>query len=173
MLNKKLIIILCAVITCLAVIITICSFKNEHCTSSCVRKKAAVSKLLNEVWSKGNLQIVDQLIAPQYTIRHDPGDKWDGQTFDLNTYKERVSMSRQTFPDLKFYTDDLLCEGNKVAVSWHFTGTLKGNIPGLAATNMPVSVSGLTIYYFANNKIIGHSQIVDRLGLMEHMRGKK
>lgn len=174
MLNRKsgILILIGVVIVCLLGFILIFSKKN-HSLSACVQKKEAVSKLIDEVWSKGNLGVVDQLIAPQYTIRHDPGDKWDGQTLDLNTYKERVNMSRQAFPNQKFYINDLICEGNKVAVSWHFLGTLKGNIPGVAATGMPVNVSGLTIYYFSKKKIIGHWQIVDRLGLMEHMRGKK
>lgn len=66
------------------------------------KNKEAVVKLIDEVWSKGNLQIVDQLIAPQYTIRHDPGDQWEGKTLDLATFKERVKMSRHVFPDQKF-----------------------------------------------------------------------
>ena len=47
---------------------------------SAQEKKQAVVLLLDEVWSKGNLQIADQLISPQYTIRHDPGDQWEGKT---------------------------------------------------------------------------------------------
>ena len=43
---------------------------------------------------------------------------------------------------------------DKVAVSWRFTGTQKGSIPGLPSTNKRVNVSGLTIYYFSKGKII-------------------
>ena len=135
----------------------------------CSKHKEAVMRLINEVWSEGNLQIVDQLIAPQYTIRHDPGDPWDGKTLDLATFKKRVMSSRYVFPDQKFYIQDLVCDGNKIAVSWKFTGTHKGNIPGLPVTNKTVNVSGMTIYYFSNDKIIGHWQIVDRLGFLQQL----
>ena len=64
----------------------------------------------------------------------------------------------------------ILAEDNKVAVSWHFVGTQKGNIPGLPTTNKKVTVYGLTIYYFANGKITGHWQIVDRLGFIGQLR---
>ncbi len=57
----------------------------------------------------------------------------------------------------------------KVTVSWRFTGTQKGNIPGLPTTNKAVNVSGLTIYYFSNGKIIGHWQVVDRFGFLEQL----
>ena len=133
---------------------------------SAQEKKQAVVLLLDEVWSKGNLQIADQLISPQYTIRHDPGDQWEGKTLDLATFKERVKSSHHVFPDQKFYIEDLICDGNKVSVSWKFTGTQKGAIPGLPITNKMVNVSGITIYYFKNGKIIGHWQIVDRLGFL-------
>ncbi|EKD71282.1 MAG: hypothetical protein ACD_46C00221G0007 [uncultured bacterium] len=135
----------------------------------CSKNKEVVIRLINEVWSKGNLQIVDQLIAPQYTIRHDPGDPWDGKTLDLATFKKRVMLSRYVFPDQKFYIEDLVCNSNKVAVSWRFTGTQKGKIPGLPVTNKTVNVSGMTIYYFSNGKIIGHWQVVDRLGFLQQL----
>lgn len=130
------------------------------------KNKEAVVKLIEGVWNKGNLQIVDELIAPQYTIRHDPGDQWEEQTIDLVTYKDRVKISRNVLPDQKFHIEDLVAEDNKVAVSWKFTGTQKGDLPGLPATNKQVSISGLTIYYFSNDKIIGHWQVLDKLSLL-------
>lgn len=144
-------------------------FFNQKQFMSTQKNKEAVVTLIEEVWSKGNLQIVDQLIAPQYTIRHDPGDPWEGKTLDLATFKERVQLSHHVFPDQKFYIEDLVGEGDKIAVSWRFTGTQKGNIPRLPTTNKIANVSGLTIYYFSNGKIIGHWQVVDRLGFLEQL----
>lgn len=161
----------------LGILISLALTSKTYSSSMTTQKnEAAVVTLLDEVWSKGNLQIVDQLIAPQYTIRHDPGDPWEGKTFALSAYKERVKSSHYVFPDQKFYIEDLVAGGDKVAVSWRFTGTQKGNIPGLPATNKKFTVSGLTIYYFSKGKIIGHWQVVDRLGFLEQLRtqnGKK
>lgn len=145
----------------------------ENQSMSNEQKKETVKKLLDEVWSKGDLEAVDHLISPQYKIQHDPGDQWEGKTLDIATYKERVKQSRAIFPDQKFYIDDILSEDNKVAISWHFTGTQKGNIPGLPTTNKKVTVSGITIYYFANGKITGHWQVVDRLGFVQQLNISK
>lgn len=144
------------------------SLNNSDCTCN-QKNKEAVINLIDEVWSKGNFQIVDRLIAPKYTIRHDPGDKWENKTIDLVTYKARVKMSRDVFPDQKFYIEDLVCSGNKITVSWRFTGTQEGKIPGLPVTNKRVNVSGMTIYYFSKGKIIGHWQVVDRLGFFQQL----
>jgi len=130
------------------------------------KNKEAIVRLIEEVWNNGNFQIADQFISLQYTIRHDPGDPWEGQTIDLATYKDRVKRSRDVLPDQKFYIEDLVAEDNKVAVSWRFTGTQTGDLPELPATHRPVNISGLTIYYFSNDKIIGHWQVLDKLSLL-------
>jgi len=103
--------LLCMVMT--AFLISVIYFFNEKQHMSIQKNKKAVVTLIEEVWSKGNLQIVDQLIAPQYTIRYDPGDPWEGKTLDLTTFKERVKMSRHVFPDQRFYIEDLVGEGDK------------------------------------------------------------
>ena len=133
------------------------------------KNRETVVRLIEEVWTKGNLEIADEIIASEYTIRHDPGDQWEGKTIDLPTFKERVKMSRHILPDQKFYIEDLVCEVEKVAVSWRFTGTQKADLPELPATNKQVNISGLTIYYFANGKIIGHWQVFDKLSLIKQL----
>jgi steroid delta-isomerase-like uncharacterized protein len=130
------------------------------------QNKEVVIRLIDEVWSKGKLDMVDELVAPQYTLRHDPGDPWNGKTLDIDTYKERVNHSRTIISDQQFHITDAVADENKVAVSWHFTGKHAGSMPGLPATNKPIDVSGLTIYYLADGKVTGHWQVVDRLGFI-------
>lgn len=142
------------------------SLNKSNCTCNENNKKSLIT-LIDEVWSKGNYKVVDQLISPNYTIRHDPGDPWENKTIDLATYKARAKMSRDVFPDQKFYIEDLVCSDNKIAISWRFTGTQEGKIPELPVTNKKVNVSGMTIYYFSQGKIIGHWQVVDRMGLIQ------
>ena len=157
------------VISCIFSSVLTFYFIKKDALLSKQRNKEVVVRLVEEVWSKGNLAMVDELVSPHYLIRHDPGDKWEGKTIDLASFKERVSMSRHILPDQKFYIEDLVCEGDKVAVSWRFTGTQKGDLPGLPAKNNTVNISGLTIYYLSNGKITGHWQVFDKLGLMTQL----
>ena len=57
-------------------VLVIYLFNNDQVMST-HKNKEAVVRLLDEVWAKGNLQVVDQFIASQYKIRHDPGDPWE------------------------------------------------------------------------------------------------
>lgn len=131
--------------------------------------KELVLKLVNEVWDKGNLMMVDELISPQYTIKNDPGDAFELKTIDLTMFKQRVSNIRNAFPDLQFVIEDMICEDDKVAVSWFISGTHKGALPNLAATNRKINVSGLTIYYVSEGKITGHWQVCDRLLILAQL----
>lgn len=132
--------------------------------------KESVVKLIEEVWSKGNLSLVTELIAVQYKILHDPGDPWESKVLDHEEFKKRVILSRSVFPDQAFVINDIVGEENKVTISWFMTGTQKGDIPGiLQATNKFVRIPGLTIYYFTDDKISAHWQLVDRLSLIEQL----
>lgn len=128
--------------------------------------KDILFKLIDEVWNKGNFDRLDDLISPNYVIRNDPGDACEFMTLDLSAFKQRVDKSRAVFPDLHFDIEDAIAEEDKVAISWFMTGTQQGDLPGLPATGKQIKVSGLTIYYFFEGKIIGHWQVFDRLGLM-------
>ncbi len=135
------------------------------------RNKAAVVRLIDEVWSQGNLDVADELIAPAYVIHHDPGDPWESKTLNHESFKERVVHARTIFPDLRFQILELIAEGDKVAVSWRFRGTQAGPLPGMPASGKPVEVSGITIYDFEGDKIAGHWQEIDRVGLMQQLGG--
>lgn len=67
---------------------------------------------------------------------------------------------------------EIIGEGDKVAISWYLEGTHKGDIPGLPATGKMVKVPGLTIYSFSKGKITGHWQVIDRLGFLQQVEPK-
>lgn len=132
-------------------------------------KKALVQDFLQQVWSEGDLSDVNRFIAPTYTVRHDPGDPWDTQKLSLEGFKDRVEKSRAIAPDQSFHVVSMIEEGDCVAVSWTWTGTHLGDLPGIPATGRPISMSGLTIYDFTDGQLSGHWQIADRLSIYQQI----
>lgn len=115
------------------------------------------------VWNRGDASAVDRFLADTYVIHSDPGDPWDGQTLSRETFKQRLLTSRGQFPDLYFDVSDTIAEGDRVAIAWTMRGTQTGSVPGRAASGRRIEVKGMTIYYFADGRISGHRQVVDRL----------
>ena len=124
---------------------------------------------MSEVWNKGDFNNLRDYLSPTYTIRNDPGDPWDGQTIDQNTFKERVAYSRNAFPDLQFDIQEMIEENKKIAVRWVMSGTHAGDLPQLPATGKCFSVSGMTFYYFEGGKLCAHRQTFDQLGFLSQI----
>ncbi|MDB5968075.1 MAG: hypothetical protein JWQ90_525 [Hydrocarboniphaga sp.] len=71
------------------------------------RKKERLIRFFREIWSEGKVDAADRYLAASYTIHHDPGDPWQGQTLDLEAFKQRVRSSRAPFPDQRFEIQQL------------------------------------------------------------------
>ena len=134
-------------------------------------RKQILADFLCEVWSEGLLARIPHYLADTYTIEHDPGDPWEGQALDVDGFVDRVRRSRAPFPDQRFDVVAMLADGDGVAVSWRWTATHRGDIPGFAATLRPVTMSGITVYSFdSDDRLTGHWQVVDRLGVFQQLQ---
>jgi predicted ester cyclase len=135
-------------------------------------KRDLLLAFLREVWNEGRTECAADYLASRYTVYHDPGDPWDGKTLDIEGFKERVTLSRAPFPDQVFEVQELLSQGDAVAVTWLWAATHAGDVPGFPASGRRVTMSGATLYYFEGNRIAGHWQVADRLGLIRQLQGR-
>lgn len=122
-----------------------------------------LAEFIEVVWNRGDAAAADRFIADSYVIHSDPGDPWDGQTLSRENFTERLNASRGPFPDLRFDVSDTVAEDDRVVIAWTMRGRQTGSFAGRAATGRSIEVKGITIYYFADGRITGHRQVVDRL----------
>ena len=73
------------------------------------------------------------------------------------------------FPDLKGSIDDMIAEGDKVAVRFTIQGTHQGVFRDIAPTGKRITVSGLEIDRCAGGKFVETWLISDRLGMMQQL----
>lgn len=142
-------------------------------TDGQVRKQRLV-QFIQEVWNDGREEAVGRYLASSYTLHHDPGDPWDGQVLDLVSYKTRLRASRAPFPDQKFDIQRLCADGDAVVMTWLWEAHHFGDFPGFPATGELVRMSGATVYLFdAAERLSGHWQITDRLGVFQQLQRNK
>lgn len=132
-------------------------------------RKLILGAFLDRVWSSGELEAVDEFVADTYVIRNDPGDPWDGQTLTREGFKDRLIRSRAMAPDQIFSPVEMIEEQDRIAVSWRWEGTHLGDIPGIPATGRRIAMTGITIYSFDGNRLSGHWQLADRLGVYQQL----
>ena len=135
-----------------------------------MNRKDRLTAFIRAVWDEGDADAADAYVAATYTIRHDPGDPWDGAVLDLAGFKDRVRQSRAAFPDQRFDIQGLFEDGDSVVMTWLWSATHQGDIPGFPETGKPIRMSGATVYAFdADDRLTGHWQITDRLGVYQQL----
>ena len=111
--------------------------------------KALVRRWIEEVIAKGNVAVVEQYIAPTY-IGHSPGLP---EARGPEGSRQRITALHAAFPDLRFTVEDLIADGDKVAVRYTAHGTHKGNFMGVAPTGKEVTWTAVTLFHLVNGKI--------------------
>jgi len=88
---------------------------------------------------------------------------------DLKDFKQKESEWYDAFPDMHVTIDDMVAEGDKVAVRTTWTGTHKGEIMGIPPTNKKVTISLITISRIAGGKIVEDHGEYSALDLMRQL----
>ncbi|MBN1482929.1 ester cyclase [candidate division KSB1 bacterium] len=80
--------------------------------------------------------------------------------------RQHIKQFESAFPRYKLTLDDMIAEGNKVAVraTWH--GIHKGEFMGIQPTSKQVALTGILIYRIVNGRIVDHWMSFDNLELM-------
>ena len=84
-------------------------------------------------------------------------------------HKQLIAAFRAAFPDLRVAVEDLLEEGDRVALRWRAEGTHRGELMGIAPTGRRVTLTGIEILRIAGGKIAEYWQSWDRLGMYQQL----
>lgn len=118
------------------------------------------------VWEEGNIDLVDELLAPDY-VNHSPGIP--DQPTGPEGVKAVVSMFRSGMPDLRVIVEDMIAEDDKVAVRYTLEGTHEGELFGLPPTGRRLSIKSITVERVSEGKIREHWRITDSLDMMQQL----
>ncbi len=118
-------------------------------------------RLAEEVLSKKNLAVVDELIAEDF-VEHVGGQP---RRIGIEGFKAARTRRNLAFPDWKVIVDDVIAEGDKVVARATGQGTHRGEYMGIPPTGKVVKVSWIAIYRVTNGKLAEHWQHIDELGL--------
>jgi steroid delta-isomerase-like uncharacterized protein len=88
---------------------------------------------------------------------------------DVNGYRQMMSALLDAFPDSRFVVDDVITEGDKVAVRHHMEGTHQAPLQGIPASGQRIRVDAIAIFRIKDEKITEIWLSADFLGLMQQM----
>jgi steroid delta-isomerase-like uncharacterized protein len=124
-------------------------------------------EVFTRIFAAGETSLVDQLYTPNYHDNY-PGTDTPGP-YGREFVKEAAKGWKAAFPDLAITFNNVVSDGDKVVVHWTATGTQKGPLGDLPATDRRASIPGITIFRFENGKIAEEWTVFDRANLMHQL----
>lgn len=114
-------------------------------------------------WNEGDVDALDALLGAPYVRRRGPAGVPQGRA----EFKASISAVREAFPDLHTEIEDLVEDGDRLAVRWRSTGRHTGAFLGVPPTGRPVEVSGATFARFDGETVTEESVTFDSRQLLE------
>lgn len=132
--------------------------------------KTIFRRFVDEVINRGDLGAVDELLSPGY-LEHDP--LIPGLPGGREGAKQLFALLHAGFPDLSVTLEDLVAEGERVAVRSRWRGTHRGEFLGVRPTGQVVDFENLELVRIRQGQIVEHwgqgqaSSILYRLGSVQ------
>jgi len=103
----------------------------------------------HEAWDEGNVDALDELLTDGYTRLTQGSDS----ALTAAEFKQEILATRQAFPDLVTTIDDIVQDGDRVAIFWSSSGTHRGELLGVPATRRRVVTYGSNLCTVADGKL--------------------
>ena len=124
------------------------------------RNKAVALRVFEEIFNQGKFSVADEIYAPDF--KNHGLNRPDA---DLKTDQDAVHAEKKAFPDLKMTVNNMVAEGDLVAVYWTFRGThTHDGYANLPATGTKVSMTGITIWRIVDGKITDEWSSFNEMG---------
>ncbi|MFN2286100.1 MAG: ester cyclase [Anaerolineae bacterium] len=130
------------------------------------QNKALTRQLMEEVFNRGNIGLVDKLFAPDF-VEHE--ELPPGIPSGIEGVKTLPTVFRSAFPDFQIAIDDLIAEGEKVVVRSTWSGTHKGEFMGIPPSGKSVSFGVYDTIRFAGGKVVEHWGQMNEMSLMQQL----
>ena len=113
-----------------------------------------VVRRLEEAWAANDLAVVSELLAPDLVSHDAPPGVPPGRDGALAAHQ----MAMTSFPDRRMTIEDVVGDGDRVAVRTTIGGTNTGGVPwlGVPANGRAIEIESISIYRVANGRVVEH-----------------
>ena len=127
--------------------------------------KAKVRQIYEEAHSKGNLDVLDELIGADY-VRHQPPMK---QVKGLAGYKEFIKDVHRAYSGLEIKLEAVMVDGDKSVAQYVLKGKHTGQAPTIQAppTGKQIEMMACAVCTWKDGKVVEEWVYNDYLGLLQ------
>lgn len=122
-------------------------------------------QLIEDDLNTGDVAVAERIIAADFVDHTNP----PGLQHGLAGHRGIVDIFHAAFPDVRWTIDDMVAEGDRVAMRLTMTGTHRGEFFGIPPTGRRVEVGGTHIVRIQDDRVAEHWGHNDDLGLMRQL----
>ena len=128
--------------------------------------KTLVATFIQELFTDGDLDAVDRYLHPKM-INHDP--PFPGASEGPEGMRQAAAMFRAALPDWHSEVEDLVAEGDIVVERFAASGTQRGELMGVPASNKVIVLHGIQMFRIENFQIVERWGRLDEIGLLRQL----
>jgi predicted ester cyclase len=130
-------------------------------------RKAKIREYIEEIWVRGNLDVVDDFYATDYVRYQPPLPDVNG----AEAMKQWITSLRDAYSGLQLTIDEFIREGETVVLRGNVYATHTGQSPTLAipATGRQVKIPWCSVFQQRNSKVVEEWYYADNLGLLQQL----
>lgn len=126
--------------------------------------KAVVRRFVEEIFVGGSVDAVDELVADDFV-----GHTWPSTGDPRGDLKRAIGRVAGGLADSTFTIEDMIAEGDRVAVRMTTSATHVGPFMGLAATGKRYTIEEIHIFRVRDGQAVEHWHQLDQVGLMRQL----
>ncbi len=138
--------------------------QDDSAAPGCQQNKQVVRRLYAEVFGQGHLDVADLLVHPECRDLNDPQDRRGPARA-----KEVATMLRGAFPDQRWEIEQLIADGDRVAMYCTWTGTHEGEFMGIPPTGRRATVPHMYLFRLDAGQVTEYAAVRDDLGMMSQL----
>ena len=127
------------------------------------QNKASAKRCFEEVWTKGNLSIIPEIIAPNY-VGHSATEVKGPEAF-----AQTVRNMRTAFPDLRYEIESIIGENDWLAIRLNLSGTNTGKMGNLEPTGKKVNLKQALFNRYVDGKCVEATSYADSASMYKQL----
>ena len=126
----------------------------------------AIVRRYFDMFNSGDLTHLADIVSQDY------GDKLDGQTSGIDVIRDYLEGLKSSFPDFTWTIEQIIGEGDRVAVMNCVSGTQVNDFGEIKATGNRVNFAAFQFYRIADGKLAEHWEVADFAKFQEQLTVK-
>lgn len=126
----------------------------------------AIVRRYFEMFNSGDLSQLADIVSEDY------GDKLEGQSSGIAVIRSYLEGLKASFPDLTWTIEQIIGEGDRVAVMNRVSGTQVNDFGQIKATGNRVDFAAFQFYRIADGKLAEHCEVADFAKFQEQLTAK-